>query len=126
MDTRKKLQTKEIVFGTCQESVPPGKYKAKFLGIETTKPHPKYGSGLKFWWEITEGPWAGREVSRLVGGDRAPTKLNALGRFLIAMSGQDFEEGETVDWTDFVGRIYTVTVEAQDDGIFTRVAAVLK
>lgn len=124
MSNQKRFYRQSLVFGKPQECLPPGTYRAKFLGIEVLPPHPKYGAGFKLWWEVVDGVCKGAEASRLVNAERKPSKANALGKLLIGMLGHEPEPDEVIDPQAMVGQVYEIEVELQENELFSRVESV--
>ena len=96
------------------DNVPAGTYKAKFKefqqDIETSK-----GKAYRWKFTITEGKYAGTNVSELSDAGSLPSTKNKTGRFLVAISGKPLAHGTAVDPDDYVGRPYLVIVEPKDD-----------
>jgi hypothetical protein len=114
--------------GQSQFGVPAGTpaTRGKFLGIETRDPQPgsSFGPGAEWRFEIIEGPFTGRIVSRTTA--QAPTLRNSCGRFLVALTGGDVPAGAEIDWATFVGQVYLLGFELNQAGTGTRVASIAK
>lgn len=93
-------------------SVPPNSYLAKFVGVEQVEAN-QYGPGLRWVFEIVAGPQSGIKVSRMTGA--APTLKNGCGKMLMAVSGKS-TVGETVDLTQFVGKVYLIIIVVRPEG----------
>lgn len=107
-------------FVVSEAGVPPGDYLAAYLGVEDTN-HIDYGPGLRFQFEVTEGEYAGRKVSRYAPPQ--PTLGNITGRIIAGLVGRVLRRDEELDIEQYVGQEYRVTVEATEKGS-TRVAKV--
>ena len=81
--------------------------------------HPEYGDGLKWIFQVVEGPLKGREVCRTT--KPSPTHRNSCGKFLAALDGQSPSDGLDLDTDDFVGDRYLVIVGVGQDGESTRI-----
>jgi hypothetical protein len=102
-------------------SVPPGKYHARFLGVEDST-HIEYGVGLRWIFEILSGAHAGKRAARVT--DATFTPRNSAGRMLTGLAGRPLPLGEAIEADEFVGREYTITIEPTAGGA-TRVGAVM-
>jgi hypothetical protein len=102
--------------------VPVGRYWAKFLGARADT-HPEYGEGLKWEFEITEGSWVGKVVSRTTSP--VPTAKNACGKMLQMLTGCVAAPNQEFDLDLYVGRVFQVMVEANSTGNGTRVGSVM-
>jgi hypothetical protein len=100
---------------------PPGLYRAKFLGARADT-HPDYGPGLKWEFEIVDGPSAGRVVSRTT--QSSPTLKNGCGKMLQMLTGGVASLNQELDLDVYVGRVYEVMVEINSTGNGTRVGSV--
>jgi hypothetical protein len=96
--------------------VPAGAYPGEFVGAEPTPPNEEkgYPAGIKWTWKITSGEFAGRLASRITGA--RPSAKNACGKILNALVGKTVGEGESIKLTDYVGRKYTLIVQAAENG----------
>lgn len=92
---------------------PAGVYKAIFQGLEEMT-HAEYGAGLRFDFEISDGPHQGKRSSRITSAD--PTPRNAAGRMLADLAGVVPANGVSVDPAQFVGREYMIVVRENDSG----------
>jgi hypothetical protein len=92
---------------------PAGVFKARFEGVEMTN-HPEYGDGLRFTYEVTEGPHRGKRPCRVTSA--TPTPRNAAGRLLADLAGATPANNLSVDPDKFVGREYTIVVRENDSG----------
>ena len=99
---------------------PAGAHKALFTGVEEMT-HPEYGAGLRFDFEVSEGPHKGKRTCRITGAD--PTPRNAAGRMLADLAGVAPANGVSVNLDDHVGREFTIVVRENDSGR-TRVESV--
>jgi len=111
----------ELVVGG-SDSVPPGAYKATFLGVERTL-HPEYGDGLRFDWKITGGEHAGKIISRTC--KPTPTASNQTGKLLAGLRGEQLKAGEKLSLASYIGREYTIVVGIAANGTSTRVESVV-
>jgi hypothetical protein len=96
--------------------VPPGAYLAKFLGISPVEADALrgYGEGVRWEFEVTTGPQAGRKTSRITTA--TPTQKNACGRLLAGMLGRGLADDEDVDLTPLVGRVFMIVVAKTKGG----------
>ena len=108
--------------GSEKYGAPAGLYRAKFLGAKADT-HPEYGAGLKWEFEITEGPSAGKVVSRTTSP--VPTSKNACGKMLQMLTGGVAALNQEFDLDRFVGQLFQVMVEANSTGNGTRVGSVM-
>lgn len=93
--------------------VPAGTYKADFVDCEETD-HEQWGPGLKWVFEIAEGPHAGQFAYRTTK-DKATLK-NSCGKFLSALTGKPAAQCIDIDTDDYIGRRYFITVGETDSG----------
>ncbi len=112
-----------IVVEESFESVPTGGYRTKFLRVEEAEGSPQYGPALRWCFEVTEGPLAGKLATALTGRKFA-TKTNA-GKLLSQLQGKPLEKGETVDLSQFVGKVFAVNVVDTESGS-TKVESVFR
>jgi hypothetical protein len=112
------MKSKQFTF---QEPVPVGPYPAKFVRAEETDGD-KYGPGVAFIFEITHGPYAGRQVSRVTAPE--PTPKNSCGKMLKGL-GVVLSKDADMRTERFVGSPYTVILEETQEGGTTRVGNVL-
>jgi hypothetical protein len=114
--------------GQAQFGVPIGTpaTKGKFLGTEVSEPKPgsTYGPGREWRFELTEGPFAGRVVSRTTAFD--PTLRNSCGKLFTALIGGNVPIGTEVNIDDFIGHRYLIMFEPNSVGTAARVASVSK
>jgi hypothetical protein len=110
-----------ITFKMQPGGVPSGTYRAKFCGVEPSQ-HAEYGPGVRFLFEVTDGPYAGQQTGRVTA--LKPTPGNNTGRMLAGIVGRPLRPDEEVDIDQYVGRPYLLTVE-QTPGGATRVATVV-
>ena len=104
--------------------IPAGNYEVKFSGAEPFDEHTaEYGAAVKLKWEVTAGPQAGQETSRICSAKLSP-KSN-LGKFVTMLNGGALEPGAQVDLDSFVGVKGLAIVEEVDSGS-TRVSTFLK
>lgn len=96
-----------------QAGVPAGTYMAKFAGVEMTN-HIEYGKGLRFTFEIMEGPCAGMKASRVTSA--VPTPKNNAGRMLSDLTGKPLKPQDEVDVNQYLGGAYRITVEETNGG----------
>ena len=99
---------------------PAGVYKARFTGVEEMN-HAEYGDGLRFDFEVLDGPQKGKRTCRITSAD--PTPRNAAGRMLGDLAGVAPANGVSVNLDDYVGREFTIVVRENDSGR-TRVESV--
>lgn len=104
------------------DSVPPGIYKATFLGVERTL-HPEYGEGLRFDWKVAGGEHAGKTVSRTC--KPTPTASNQTGKLIAGLRGEQLRSGEKLSLAGHIGREYTVVVGTAANGTSARVESVV-
>ncbi len=104
--------------------VPAGSYLAKYTGVEAQPADPLrgMGEGLRWAFEITNGPNAGKKTSRITG--IAPTPGNACGKVLSGLLGKPLATGDEIDLDALVGKSYLVVVGAGPNGGATRVESV--
>jgi hypothetical protein len=112
-----KVKQSDTKFGA-----PQGLYRAKFLGVEP-KDHPEYGPGCEWQFEILEGDYRGKVVTRTTGTE--PSLKNACGRMLTQLTGGAIAIEQEFDPADYVGRAYQVMVESNSTGNGTRVGTVM-
>lgn len=93
-------------------STPPGSYLAKFLGTEQAEAN-EYGAGIRWSFEIVNGPLAGTKIGRTTGDK--PTVRNACGKMLTGISGRA-TVGETVDLAQYIGKVYLIVVIQRPEG----------
>jgi hypothetical protein len=110
----------EFVVGGA-DSVPPGIYKAAFVGVEPTT-HADYGEGLRFDWKVTGGEHAGKIVSRTCKPQ--PTASNVTGKLIAGLRGEQLRAGERVSLANHIGREYTIVVATAANGTSSRVESV--
>ncbi len=98
------------------EGVPPSAYQTTFAGIEPVEPDANkgYGAGLRWKWNIVDGPFAGRTISRVTG--QTPTPNNACGRLIVALLGRTPNVGENIDLAPLIGKKYLAIVAAGQQG----------
>jgi len=99
--------------------VPVGAYQGEFVGVENIEN--EHGLGYKWSLRITVGEYKGYIPCRIT--DRKVRPTTACGRMLSALAGRTISQGESVDPAQFVGKTYTIIVEATKSG-GTRVATV--
>lgn len=93
-------------------STPPGSYLAKFIGAEQAEAN-EYGAGIRWQFEIQSGPLAGSKIGRTTGDK--PTLKNACGKMVTGISGKT-TVGETIDLTQYVGKVYLIIVAQRPEG----------
>ena len=93
-------------------STPPGSYLAKFLCAEQAEAN-EYGASLRWQFEIVSGPLTGSKIGRTTGDK--PTVRNACGKLLTGISGKS-TVGETIDLTQYVGKVYLIIVAQRPEG----------
>jgi hypothetical protein len=104
--------------------VPTGQYRAKFMGVkQDDRPHPEYGIGLKWQFEVVDGPSAGKIASRTTSS--SPTLQNACGRMLQMLTGGTAALHEEFDLDKHIGRLFQILVEANSTGSGTRIGSVM-
>ena len=101
---------------------PAGNYKAKFVGVEQHD-HEQYGPGLRWKWEITEGPQAGVIASRITSPN--PTTGNAAGKLIAGMTGQTLAGGQNISVKECVGQPFMLSVQQTKSGSGTRVESAM-
>jgi hypothetical protein len=92
---------------------PAGVHKAVFNGCERTT-HVEYGDGLKFEFEVVDGPHKGVRACRYTSAD--PTPRNAAGRLMADLAGQKPTNNLSVDVDEFVGHQYLIVVREGESG----------
>ena len=92
--------------------VPAGSYLAKFVGVEASEPN-QYGEGLRWRFEVANGPHAGTKITRTTGV--TPTLKNKCGQFLIGVTGKS-ALGEEIDLSAYAGRTYLIVVVQRPEG----------
>jgi hypothetical protein len=103
-----------IMFFTIKSTdCPVGVYTARFNGVEEMT-HPEYGPGLRFDFEISEGPHKGKRTCRITSAD--PTPRNVAGRILADLAGVAPSNGLSINLDDCVGREYTIVVREGESG----------
>ena len=95
--------------------IPAGSYRAEFVGAEEYSENAeKYGPGVLLRWQVTDGPEAGNETSRICSAKMTPR--TALGKFAVALKGGPIAPGESFAFGDYVGVTGNVLVEGTDSG----------
>jgi len=96
--------------------VDPGNYVATFAGVESQAADPtrKFGAGLRWKFCIESGPQAGQVASRITG--LTPTTKNGAGKILRGLLNRDLQQGESIDPDQFIGKRYTIIVQAGPQG----------
>src|SRR5262245_46974772 len=91
-----------------QSTVSPGHYPARFVGVKDSRPHPRYGPGLRFWFEIVGGNFSGQKVARTT----PPTSIvgNSTERFLTGLAGRPLSADDNADVDEFIGSLYVIEV----------------
>jgi hypothetical protein len=108
-----------VEFEISQGGGPPaGNYKARFVGVEQTT-HEEYGDGLRWKWEVVDGPQAGVIATRTTSPK--PTTGNAAGKLIAAMTGATLAGGQKASVRDCVGKTFLISVQATKSGTGTRV-----
>ena len=117
----------QFTFSKGPPEVPENKYTARFDGIELLKDtgfKDKDGNplppGMAWRFCVTEGEHAGRKVDRVTG--REPTPKSGCGKMLAAITDQILRDGQQYDVSQFVGKLYRITVETKPNGNGTRVS----
>ena len=105
-------------FTVSNSSVPVGRYRCKFLGVEATT-HVEYGEGMQWGFEIVEGEEKGRKTLRTTKCEA--TLKNSLGKFLASLKGEKPSAGLEIDPDNFVGKIFDVLVTESQSGESTRI-----
>lgn len=113
-------------------SIPVGQYVGRFLGFRD-QPPPMPGQkggvgrngavlppGYIWEWEIIDGPERGKIADRLTG--KQPTPKSACAAVAAAVSGVMFEEGRSIPFEQFVGKIYRFNMEPREMSDGTRVS----
>jgi hypothetical protein len=116
------------MFGPVQKggsSVPPGIYKAEFLGIDAVPENVEKGfkAGFCFKFKVLEGPQSGETAQRIMAGPK-PTLRNGLGKFLSEMTGIAVAEGVDYETDPLIGKPFTIVVKAGEQS-GTRVDTVM-
>jgi hypothetical protein len=101
-----------IVLKVSAGGVPAGSYLAKFVGVEAT--NNEYGDGLRWVFEVVNGPNKGAKTSRITS--QAPTPKNACGKMLGGITGKTLTPGEDINLDSFIGKTYLVMVINTDGG----------
>lgn len=113
----------ELTMGKAGDPVPPGSYKTHFQLCEETEGNPAYPPAYRWAWEISEGEFVGREVSRITS-----QKLNAesnAGKLIASLAGGPVEADQQINLQDYVGQKYLCSVvETKSGG--TKVDSVFK
>lgn len=99
-------------------NVPPGTYIGKFTGTESTE-HPEFNEGLRWAFQIVEGPFTGWDVFRTT--KPTPKKRTNCGKFLASLAGTTPAMGLDVQTDDYIGHRYVLIVDFGQDGESTRV-----
>jgi len=115
------IQALDFVVGGA-DAVPPGVYKASFVGVERTL-HPEYGEGLRFDWKVASGEHAGKTVSRTCRPQ--PTASNVTGKLIAGLRGEQLRAGEKLSLASCIGREYTIVVGVGANGTSTRVESLV-
>jgi hypothetical protein len=113
------MQIEFVVGGA--DAVPPGIYKASFVGVMPTQ-HAEYGDGLRFDWKVSSGEHAGKTVSRTCKPQ--PTAANVTGKLIAGLRGEQLRAGERLSLASCIGREYTIVVSQGANGTSTRVESV--
>jgi hypothetical protein len=92
--------------------VPAGSYLATFTGVEATSN--EYGDGLRWQFEVINGPNKGAKTSRITS--QTPTPKNACGKMLSGITGKTLTPGEDIDLDGFIGKTFLVMVVNTDSG----------
>ena len=96
-----------------QSPASPGQYSARFVGVED-RPNFKHGPGLRFWFEIVSGSFAGQRVCRIA--TRTSNGGDITARLLAGLAGRPLIAGEELDADAFVGSRCVITVGLNDRG----------
>ena len=108
------MSTGVFEFEISQGGGPPaGNYKAAFVGVEKVT-HEEYGAGLRWKWEVADGPQKGVIASRTTSP--SPTTGNAAGKLISAMTGQTLAAGQKASVADLVGKQFLISVQATKSG----------
>ena len=102
-----------MLFTIKSTDCPAGVYKARFDGVEAMN-HAEYGDGLRFDFEVTDGPQKGKRTCRITSAD--PTPRNAAGRMLADLAGVTPVNGVSVDLDSVTGCEYTIVVRESESG----------
>lgn len=92
-------------------ALPPNLYQGEFVELEETTT--SNGDAYRWKFKILDGEHAGAIFSELT--DRKATTKNKLGRFLCALANRPLEKG-SVDPKEYIGRKYTLVVDAKEGG----------
>lgn len=109
----------EILIGEKSQGVPAGIYQGVFTDIEGVEANAEkdYGAAYRFIFTVTEGPYAGSRASRIVSKPKTVASAsNALGKFIMAMSGQPLTPNSKFLPKEYVGKAYTIVVTATESG----------
>jgi hypothetical protein len=114
----------EFTVSESKFGAPVGVYKAKFVGCKSpNKPHPEFGEGVAWAFEIVGGEHAGRVVERMTS--KSPTAKNSCGKMLAGLLGSLPAAGAKVTINDCIGRVYQIVLEPSSTGKSTRVSSIL-
>ena len=99
-------------FTIIDDSVPAGRYRARFLGVKPIEN--QFGPGLKFGFQIIEGKSADAVVTRICSG--RPTIRNSTGKLLAGLAGQQPAAGMQIDPEEHKHCEYWITVASAREG----------
>lgn len=97
--------------------VPAGMYpQAILIGVHEQPADPVrgYEAGVRWVFEIANGPYRGLKTGRITG--RNPTPRNACGRMLAGLTGQPLDMSGDTDLGQLIGRPYAVVVAGTESG----------
>src|SRR5262245_31374484 len=95
------------------DNVPPGQYKAEFVGLEVVPATEKMREGIRWKFRVLQGDYAGKTTGRI--GPMKPTPKNASGKVLGGMIGRQVGD-EKVSVKELVGKSFSVIVALGDSG----------
>ncbi len=101
-----------IILKVSSGGVPAGSYLAKFIGMEPT--NNEFGDGLRWQFEVANGPLKGAKTSRITS--QSPTPKNACGKMLSGITGKTLTPGEDVNLDAHIGKTFLVVVINTESG----------
>lgn len=113
---------RKMTMSESQYGAPAGIYRTRFVGVKEND-HPEFGAGLQWEFEVLDGMYKGKVVSRTTAP--SPTLKNSCGKMLVSLSGSAINKDQEIDVDSFVGQIYQVMVEPNSTGNGTRVGTVM-
>ena len=115
----------EFLISNGVSSVPAGVYRATYISVEETDPHPEYGRGVRFRFKVTSGEYDGQEASVICGIEKPPTPKNRLGKILGGLAGNPVQPGQSINAELFIGKSYMIQVGPAPSGTGTRIETVI-